>query len=129
MAITGEQLQQTARSTARDLPGTDHGRPFVDKLDVYKVAGKVFLIVTDDPDERIITVKVEPDHGRSLRRRYPSIIPGRYLDKTHWTSVGAGEEITAHMVRDLVDHSYELVLDSVPRARRPRTGGDDRGKG
>jgi predicted DNA-binding protein (MmcQ/YjbR family) len=129
VAITGEQLQQTARSTARDLPGTDHGRPFVDKLDVYKVAGKVFLIVTDDPGERIITVKVEPGHGRSLRRRYPSITPGRYLDKTHWTSVGAGEEITAHMVRDLVDHSYELVLDSVPRARRPQEGGDGSGKG
>ena len=40
MGITGEQLQQTARSAARDLPGADHGRPFVDKLDVYKVAGK-----------------------------------------------------------------------------------------
>jgi predicted DNA-binding protein (MmcQ/YjbR family) len=129
VGITAEQLQQTARDTARNLPGADHGRPFVDKLDVYKVAGKVFLIVTDDPDERIITVKVEPDHGRSLRRRYSSITPGRYLDKTHWTSVGAGEEITAHMVRDLVDHSYELVLDSVPRARRPRAGGDGRGKG
>ncbi|MGW8526416.1 MULTISPECIES: MmcQ/YjbR family DNA-binding protein [Nocardiopsidaceae] len=129
MSITGEQLQQTARSAARDLPGTDQGRPFVDKLDVYKVAGKVFLIVTDDPDERIVTVKVEPDHGRSLRRRYPSITPGRYLDKKHWPSVGAGEEITEHMIRDLVDHSYELVLDSVPRARRPRAGGEGRRKG
>lgn len=124
MGITADQLQQTARNTARDLPGTDRGRPFVDKLDVYKVAGKVFLIVTDDPDERIITVKVEPDHGRSLRRRYASITPGRYLDKTHWTSVGADEEITEPLIRDLVDHSYELVLDSVPRARRPQASGD-----
>jgi len=25
------------------------------------VAGKVFLLITDDPDERIITVKCEPE--------------------------------------------------------------------
>lgn len=27
---------------------------------MYKVADKVFLIVTDDPDELIITVKADP---------------------------------------------------------------------
>ncbi len=121
---TGERLQQVARSTVQALPGVDRGRPFVDKLDVYKVAGKVFLIVTDDPDELIITVKVEPDRGRYLRNRYSSVVPGRYLDKTHWISVGAAGGVTAQLVEDLVDHSYELVLGSVPRARRPGKVGE-----
>jgi predicted DNA-binding protein (MmcQ/YjbR family) len=120
MTITGEQLQHIARSAANALPGVSHGRPFVDKLDVYKVAQKVFLIVTDDPDELIITVKTEPDFGRSLQRSYESIGQGRYLNKAHWISVGAGREITVELIEDLVAHSYELVLDSVPRSRRPR---------
>jgi predicted DNA-binding protein (MmcQ/YjbR family) len=117
--LTGERLQESARGTATDLPGVSHGRPFVEKLDVYKVAGKVFLIVTDDPDELIITVKAEPAFGQSLRFKYASIRPGRYLDKEHWISVGAGRGITAELIEDLVAHSYELVLDSVPRSRRP----------
>ena len=60
---------------------TDHGYPFTEHLDVYKVAGKVFLIVTDDPDDQVITVKCEPEHARAQERGYASITPGRYLDK------------------------------------------------
>lgn len=87
--MNGRKLQQTARRAADALPGSGSGRPFTEKLDVYKVAGKVFLIVTDDPGERIITVKAEPEHGRRLRDQYSSITAGRYLDKKHWISVGS----------------------------------------
>ncbi|NYI04574.1 MmcQ/YjbR family DNA-binding protein [Allostreptomyces psammosilenae] len=123
MTITGKRLQEVARNTANRLPGVGNGRPFAEKLDVYKVAGKVFLIVTDDPDEQIITVKVEPDHARSLRQEHESIAAGRYLDKRHWVSVSAGRDITAGEVKDLVAHSYDLVLESVPRNRRPQGKG------
>jgi predicted DNA-binding protein (MmcQ/YjbR family) len=122
MAITGNRLQRLARSKAGELPGVSHGRPFTDKLDVYKVAGKVFLIVTDDPHEQIITVKAEPEYARSLRQRHASITEGRYLNKRHWISLAAGQEITATLVKDLVADSYELVAASVPARRRPGPG-------
>jgi hypothetical protein len=64
---------------------------------VYKVADKVFLIVTDDPDEQIITVKCEPEHARALERGYASITPGRYVDKSHWISLGPGWGITKQL--------------------------------
>ena len=114
MRISGEALQTVARRVANALPGVSRGRPFVEKLDVYKVAGKVFLIVTDDPDEQIITVKAEPEWARSLQRAHPSIVAGRYLNKAHWVSAGAGPGVTAALVEDLVASSYELVLDSRP---------------
>ncbi|MCO1580960.1 MmcQ/YjbR family DNA-binding protein [Crossiella sp. SN42] len=119
MPVSGEQLQDTARETAGGLPGVGHGRPFTEQLDVYKVAGKVFLIVTDDPDELIITVKAEPEHGWILQDRHTSITPGRYLDKRHWISVGAGPGVTRDVVAELVEDSYHLVLATVPRNRRP----------
>ncbi|MFI0349993.1 MmcQ/YjbR family DNA-binding protein [Actinomadura sp. 9N407] len=119
MALTGDRLQRLARSTAGEFPGVSHGRPFTDKLDVYKVAGKVFLIVTDDPREQIITVKAEPEHARSLRQRHASITVGRYLNKRHWISLAAGQEITPTLVKDLVADSYELVAASVPARHRP----------
>lgn len=117
--MNGKQLQQAARRTAEALPGTGSGRPFTPKLDVYKAAGKVFLIVTDDPGELIITVKAEPEHGRCLREGHPSITAGRYLDKNHWISVGAGRDVTATLVKELVTDSYALVIDAAPISRRP----------
>ncbi|QNP74781.1 MmcQ/YjbR family DNA-binding protein [Streptomyces roseirectus] len=117
----GDQLQDTARRTALALPGTDHGHPFTEHLDVYKVAGKVFLIVTDDPDEQIITVKCTPEHARVLVHGHPSITPGRYLDKRHWISLGPGPGITERLITDAVEDSYDLVVERLPKHDRPGT--------
>ena len=119
MSFSGAKLQDTARETALALPGVGHGRPFTEQLDVYKVAGKVFLIVTDDPDEQIITVKCEPEHARAHVRDYASITPGRYLDKRHWISLGPGPGITERLVTDTVENSYDLVAERLPRRDRP----------
>ena len=73
MSAAGNRLQDTARRVALALPEVSHGYPFTPGLDVYKVASKVFLIVTDDPDEQIITVKCEPEHARAQERGYASI--------------------------------------------------------
>ncbi|MFD3839161.1 MmcQ/YjbR family DNA-binding protein [Streptomyces sp. NPDC058642] len=118
MSAAGDRLQDTARQAALALPDVSHGRPFTPGLDVYKAAGKVFLIVTDDPDEQIITVKCEPEHARALERGYASITPGRYLDKRHWVTLGPGRGITKQLVHDAVEHSYDLVVDGLPRVAR-----------
>ncbi|MFE9354967.1 MmcQ/YjbR family DNA-binding protein [Streptomyces olivaceoviridis] len=119
MSAAGDRLQHTARQAALALPNVSHGRPFTPRLDVYKVAGKVFLIVTDDPDEQIITVKCEPEHARAQERGYATITPGRYLDKRNWISLGPGPGITRRLVTDAVEHSYDLVVESLPQRDRP----------
>ncbi|AXE40021.1 hypothetical protein JS278_02887 [Acidipropionibacterium virtanenii] len=92
------------------------GYPFTPHLAVYKVAGHVFLIVTEDPDEQIITIKVEPAHAIALIREHASIEAGRYLDKRHWMSVGPGAGIAASLIDDLVRGSYELVVEQMNRS-------------
>ena len=120
MTLSGEDLQQVARDAAVSLAGVSHGRPFTAHLDVWKVADKVFLIVTDDdPDAQVITVKVDPHHGEALRRDHESIAPGRYLDKRHWVSVGTGPGVTRRLVEDLVRGSHELVVDGLPTKDKP----------
>ena len=83
-----------------------------------RVGGSV-LIVTDDPDVQIITVKCEPEHARAHVRDYASITPGRYLDKRHWISLGPGPGITERLVTDTVENSYDLVAERLPRRDRP----------
>jgi predicted DNA-binding protein (MmcQ/YjbR family) len=119
VSAAGDRLQDTARRAALALPDVSHGYPFTPGLDVYKVAGKVFLIVTDDPDEQIVTVKCEPERARAQVRGYASITPGRYLDKRHWISLGPGPGITERLVTDAVEDSYDLVAERLPRRDRP----------
>ena len=115
MTLSGAQLQQTARDTAASLAHVSHGRPFTPHLDVWKVHDKVFLIVTeDDPEQQIITVKVDPDHGDALRRDHDSITPGHYLNKQHWISVGPGHGVTKRLIENLVQDSYDLASGHHP---------------
>lgn len=119
MTLSGPDLQNIARETAAALPDVSRGRPFTKNLDVYKVVDKVFLIVTDDSEERIITVKDDPLRADALREEYATITPGRYLDKKHWVSIGAGTGISKTLVEDLVQSSYELVVENLPQRDRP----------
>lgn len=114
----GATLQRAALGIARSLPGIEEGYPFTPALLVCKVRGRVFLIVTEDPAERIITVKAEPPHVDGLVSTYPSARPGRYLDKRHWVSIGTGAGITQGLVEDLVRDSYDLAVERLPRHER-----------
>ncbi|MFE9454415.1 MmcQ/YjbR family DNA-binding protein [Streptomyces sp. NPDC006739] len=119
MSRAGDRLQDIARQSALALPDVSHGRPFAPGPDVHKIAGKVFLIVTDDPDDQIITVKCEREHARAQERGYATITPGRHLDKRHWISLGPGPGITKRLVTDAVEHSDDLVVASLPQRDRP----------
>ena len=124
MTLSGQQLQQHARDTAASLENVTSGHPFTAHLEVRKVYGKVFLIVTDDdPKLQIITVKGDPHHGDALRRDFDTITRGRYFNKQHWISIGPGAGITTELIGDLVLDSYDLaaILGEVShrRAKRP----------
>ena len=120
MSLNGHTIQNRAREVARGLSGTSSGYPFTKHLQVWKVAGKVFLIVTeDDPALEIITVKAEPHHGDALRREHDSISRGHYLDKDHWISIGSGAGITQAVVEELVQDSYDLAREQLPIKDRP----------
>ncbi len=88
---------------------------------MWKVAGKVFLIITEDePELEIITVKTVPDHGDKLRRDRASISRGHYLNKQHWISVASGETITRSLVEQLVEDSHDLAKHQAPVKDRPK---------
>lgn len=119
-SLSQRQLQPLARKVAASLSGVSHGRPFVEKLDVYKVGDKVFMIVTDDPDERTITLKADPHHASALRDHFRTVTTGRYLDKGHWISIGVGRGITPQLITELIETSYQLVVETMPERDRPK---------
>lgn len=87
----------------------------------YQVGGKMFVAVclvweTDEP--YYITLKLEPTEGDFLRQQYEDIIPGYYMNKTHWNSIKPDGEVPDNLLKDLLDKSYQLVLGGFSKKKQ-----------
>jgi predicted DNA-binding protein (MmcQ/YjbR family) len=117
--VHGEELQEAAREMAEELPASTVGHPFGPEHEVYKVRGKVFMLLTDVVGAPVVTLKAEPEDSTALRAAHEEITPGYHMNKRHWITVGPGETVGRTLVRELVTDSYRLVVAGLPRARRP----------
>ena len=117
--MDGVTLIEFAMDTAAQLPAVTQENPFGPEWEVFKVVGKVFLLATEAPGEPVVTLKCEPEHSRALQQRYEELAPGYHMNKRHWLTIRAGGAVTRELVDELVRNSYELVVDGLPRSRRP----------
>ena len=78
----------------------------------YQIGGKMFAAVClgENNEPYYITLKLEPSEGDFLRQQYEDIIPGYYMNKTHWNSIKPDGEVPDDLLKDLLDKSYQLVL-------------------
>jgi len=118
--VDGKTLRRLAMKIAGGLPAADHEWPFGPETDVFKVVGKVFLLAGELAGEPLVTMKCEPEHSLALQQEFGSISPGYHMNKKHWISLSAGPDLTGELIDELVRTSYTLVVDTLPRARRPR---------
>ncbi|MFC7877544.1 MmcQ/YjbR family DNA-binding protein [Isoptericola sp. NPDC057391] len=117
--MQGEELQKYARERADELPGSGLEHPFGPDWDVFKVRDKVFMLMTDVTGEPIVILKADPEDARALREAHDDITPGYHMNKRHWITLRPGGSIQRDLVEDLVTESYLLVVENLPRGRRP----------
>lgn len=86
----------------------------------YQIGGKMFAAVClDDQDQPYyITLKLEPLEGDFWRKQYDDIIPGYYMNKTHWNSVKADGAVPDDIIRDLLDKAYKIVLGGLSKKKQ-----------
>ena len=58
-----------------------------------------------------ITVQLKPFDGDFLRAQYKDIVPGYYMNKTHWNSIEPDGEVPDDLLKDLLDQSYQLIKE------------------
>ncbi len=117
--MDGQELQKIAGEYAVELPGTDLEHRFGPDWNLYRVGGKVFMLMTDAPGHPIVTLKADPDDTVVLCGRYADITPGYHMDKRHWITLQGGDTINEKLVEELVTDSYRLVVASLPRPDQP----------
>lgn len=117
--MDGDSLRQHARDRVTELPGAGLEHPFGPDWEVFKVRGKVFMLITDVTNKSIVILKASPADSQSLREEYEYITPGYHMNKKHWITLHPARGLQTQLIDDLVTESYLLVVEKLPRARRP----------
>ena len=99
-------------------PGAQETTPFGPDTLVYKVGGKMFALTSPDDFPSSINLKCHPDRSLALRDEYDAITPGYHMNKRHWITLTLNGSVPSKLVRELIDHSYDLVVSSLPHKRR-----------
>jgi predicted DNA-binding protein (MmcQ/YjbR family) len=97
--------------------------PFGPDVLVFKVSGKIFALASLDEVPATANLKCDPDLALELRDRYEQVTPGYHMNKKHWNTVEIESGIPDIELRKMIDHSYELVVSSLPKSKRVRNKG------
>ena len=92
--------------------------PFDKDTLVFKVGGKMFCLTSLSAWENgtaSLNLKCEPEKATELRAEYDSINPGFHMSKIHWNTVAFHGDVDNKMMRELINHSYELVFESLTK--------------
>jgi predicted DNA-binding protein (MmcQ/YjbR family) len=100
--------QHELKAACLAFPGATEEFPFGPEVSVFKVGGKMFAASHLDGEPLELSLKCDPDLAVQLRAAHPAIAPGYHLNKRH-----------DQMLTDLLADSYDLVVNSLPKARRP----------
>ena len=84
----------------------------------FSVGGKMFVVVNLEPPHQL-AFKCTPESFGELVER-PGIIPAPYMARNMWVQEEQlGEAIDRPELEALIRTSYALVVDKLPRSRRP----------
>ena len=108
---------ETLREYCLGKPDVEETLPFGPDTLVYKVNGKIFLITGLDEEQLSFNVKCDPDLAIELREKYTCVLPGYHMNKKHWNTIVVDGVVSVKLLKEWIDHSYELVLRTTTRQK------------
>ena len=113
--MDGQTLPTCAKRLALELPFTEHCWPFGPEYDVFKVGGKIFMLVTELRGRPLINLKSDPQKSLLNQQIYPSIEPGYHMNKKHWNTIMVDGRLSAKQLMEMIDDSYTLVASKTKK--------------
>lgn len=106
---------ETLREYCISKKGVEECFPFNETTLVFKVGGKMFLLVDIESKPLSINLKCEPAKAIELRETYSCVKPGYHMNKQHWNTVLDDGSVSNKVLQSWIEHSYELVVSSLPK--------------
>lgn len=103
------------RDFCLSFKGVSEEMPFGPQTVVFKVMGKMFLLLPLDVEDVRISIKNTPERNIELRGEYPNIMGAFHMNKTHWNNVIIDFSTKRDLVKLLITESYELVVKGLTK--------------
>ena len=107
-------ISEEVREYCLAKKGVTEGFPFNETTLVFKVGGKMFLLMALDTQPLVFSAKNKEDYNQELREKYYQISGAYHMNKTHWNSVVC-EGLKSDLIKKLIDVSYDLVFESLTK--------------
>lgn len=118
-------IEFTFKMTAEEIrdhclakPGVTEGFPFDNETLVFKVGGKMFLLLSLDSAPLSFNVKCDPQEAIELRAKYSFVQPGYHMNKAHWNTVICERAVSVKLIHQWIENSYQLIVNSLPKSKR-----------
>jgi predicted DNA-binding protein (MmcQ/YjbR family) len=108
---------ESIREHCLSLKGTTEDMPFGDDTLVFRVMDKIFALANLS-GQLSVNLKCDPARAIELREEYSSIIPGYHMNKTHWNTLIMDGSLKRELIKGLIEHSYQLIVDSLPGSKK-----------
>ena len=90
------------REYCKKKKAVTEGFPFDNETLVFKIGGKMFLLVSLEKHPATFSAKADPEWSEELRENYPQISGAYHMNKTHWNSIvceGLKKKMNKHQMR------------------------------
>lgn len=108
------------REYCLSLKNVEEAMPFGPDTLIFKVGGKIFLIVGLDDSPLQFNVKCNPEKAIELREQYDCVIPGYHMNKKHWNTIIINGTASEKLVRQWISDSYKLVIAGLSKSEQKR---------
>lgn len=116
----------TLRRICRSLPAVTEDVKWGNDL-CFCVQKKMFVVANLDPPHQV-SFKCTPDSFSELVER-PGIIPAPYMARNMWVQEQSlGETLDRAEFEALVKTSYQLVVATLPKSKRPNAAAEPPGR-
>ena len=101
-----------------DKPEVEEGFPFGETVLVFKIKGKMFLLLPLDTDGLQFNVKCDPEKAIELRAQFPCVKPGFHMSKVHWNTIFVDGSVSDQVIFKWIADSYELVYFAKKKTKK-----------
>lgn len=110
---------EALRECCLAMPGAEEDLPFGPDTLVFRVCGKIFALLPLDTGDCRVNLKCDPEYAMHLREEHSGrILPGWHMNKRHWNTVHCDTGLSASLIRSLVQHSYDLIVQGLSKRER-----------
>ncbi|GAB3276328.1 MmcQ/YjbR family DNA-binding protein [Larkinella harenae] len=109
---------ESLRTYCLSKTGATESFPFGEETLVFKVGGKIFALTSLDSNPLSVNLKCDPERAVELREQHDAVRPGYHMNKTHWNTVIINGSVRESDLKSWIDHSYDLIVKSLPKSVR-----------